>query len=131
MACRQANDVYGAGKRSALKRILPAGNMAHEYVKRCGDCKKSARPRKLLFLDKKMDPVKKEVHGVKGPVHLLAVRKIMLGLWGVPCPGSELWKTSESDNDEVFGAPIRAKRAAHLSGEIANCLRPLGRVFAI
>ena len=56
----------------ALKCILPAGNMAHEYVKRCGNYEKSARPRKPLFLDKKMDPVKKEVHGLKGPVHLLA-----------------------------------------------------------
>jgi hypothetical protein len=43
----------------------------------------------------------------------------------------ELCITSESDNYEVFGAPIRAKRTAHLSGQIANCLRPLGRVFAI
>ena len=43
----------------------------------------------------------------------------------------ELCITSESDNYEVFGAPVRAKRTAHLSGQIANCLRPLGRVFAI
>jgi hypothetical protein len=43
----------------------------------------------------------------------------------------ELCITSENDNYEVFGVSIRAKRAAHLSGQIANCLRPLGRVFAI
>ena len=32
---------------------------------------------------------------------------------------------------ELFGVPIWAKRTAHASGQIANCLRPLGRVFAI
>ncbi len=36
----------------------------------------------------------------------------------------ELCITSESDNDEVFGAPIWAKRTAHLSGQIV--LTPSG-----
>ena len=84
LACCQANDVFEASKCSALKRILPAGNMAHEYVKRCGNYKKSARPRKVLFLDKKTDPVKKEVHSLKGPVHLLAEDHARI--MGVPLP---------------------------------------------
>jgi hypothetical protein len=46
--------------------------MPSEYVKRYGNYRKSACPRKPLFLDKKMDPVKKEVHILKGPVHILA-----------------------------------------------------------
>ncbi len=29
---------------------------------------------------------------------------------------------------ELFGVPIWAKRTAHASGQIANCLRLLGRV---
>ena len=52
-------------------------------------------------------------------------------LCGISLTGRELYKTSESDNYEVFGAPMRAKRTAHLSGQIASCLRPLGRVLAI
>jgi hypothetical protein len=58
--------------------------MAHDYVKRCGNYEKLARPRKLLFLDKKMDPVKKEVHSLKGPVHLLAEDHARIT--GVPLP---------------------------------------------
>lgn len=72
LACCQANDLFGASKSSVLKRILRAGKMLREYVKRYGNYRKSARPRKQLFLDKKMDPVKKEVHILKGPIHLLA-----------------------------------------------------------
>lgn len=52
--------------------ILAAAKKPHEGMKRCGNYRKSARPRKQLFLDKKMDPVKKEVHILTGPIHLLA-----------------------------------------------------------
>ena len=37
----------------------------------------------------------------------------------------DLCITSLRDNYELFGAPIRAKRTAHASGQIVNCLRPL------
>jgi hypothetical protein len=34
----------------------------------------------------------------------------------------ELCITTLSDHYELFGVPIRAKRTAHLGGQIANCL---------
>jgi len=37
----------------------------------------------------------------------------------------DLCITHLSGNYELFGAPIRAKRTAHFSGQILNCLRPL------
>ena len=83
-ACCQANDLFGAAKRGVLKRILRAGKMLREYVKRYGNYRKSVRPRKQLFLDKKMDPVKKEVRGLKGPAHLLAEDHARIT--GVPLP---------------------------------------------
>ena len=42
--------------------------------------------------------------------------------------GGGLCITPLSGHYELFGAPIRAKRTAHASGQILNCLRPLGRV---
>jgi len=36
--------------------------------------------------------------------------------------------TSLSGYHELSGAPIRAKRTAHFSGQTLNSLRPLGRV---
>ena len=40
----------------------------------------------------------------------------------------DLCTTTLSDHYELFGVPIRAKRTAHVSGQILNCLRSLGRV---
>jgi hypothetical protein len=59
-----------------------------------------------------MDPVQ------KGPLSIHLSQRL----------SRELCITTLSDHYEFFGAPIRVKRTAHISGQILNCLRPLGRV---